>query len=235
MAEGEPGWFYPPFRAGWTYHGATYGGHSDFSVDWNRRTEEGGWVQDDGDPVLAAADGTVAEVDKRDGLVMVNHYGGLWRTEYRHMRDILVAEGDKVKRGDRLGSIGNIAGDGRSFGSHLHHVHWKRDKVGQPFRRVKQKMLGVPSMSSLRSDKRPDTWDAPGPHVVVGSPRPKPVIPLPERPNYRLGYNDALGAAKAAVAAVTVPPGPAGPAYPAGAAAALADVTSAIDALTMEA
>ena len=65
-----PGWFLPPFTEGWWYQGATYPGHSDFAVDFNRRTVSGGWLQDDGDPVLAAADGTVAEVNAARMLLM---------------------------------------------------------------------------------------------------------------------------------------------------------------------
>jgi hypothetical protein len=40
------GYLYAPFREGWTYQGATYAGHSDWSVDWNRRTPAGGWLED---------------------------------------------------------------------------------------------------------------------------------------------------------------------------------------------
>jgi hypothetical protein len=58
----KPGWFTLPFTEGWTYQGATYAGHSDFSVDWNRRTLSGAWLDDTGDPVLAIADGIFAEV-----------------------------------------------------------------------------------------------------------------------------------------------------------------------------
>lgn len=165
----KPGWFYPPFKDGWTYHGATYAGHSDFSVDWNRRTPGGAWMDDTGDPVLAVADGTVAEVDKADGLVMVNHAGG-YRTEYRHMTDIPVRVGQKVQRSDRLGSIGNVAGSGASFGSHLHHVHWKREP-GKPWRRIKMAFEGQPIRTSVGdSDTRPDGWTPPAPAVIVGPP-----------------------------------------------------------------
>ncbi len=169
----RPGWFYPPFREGWTYQGATYGGHSDFAVDWNRRTPGGGWLQDEGDPVLASADGTVAEVDTGDGLVMLNHHAGLWRTEHRHMKDILVKVGDKVERGQRIGSIGNVRGDGRSTGPHLHHVHWKRDTVRSAWRRTAMRFMGLavgPSVSD--SDSRPKTWKPPAAEMIVG-PLPK--------------------------------------------------------------
>ena len=119
--------------------------------------------------MLAAADGTVSEVDKGDGLVMVNHAGGLWRTEYRHMTDILVKVGQRVKRGERIGSIGNVAGDGRSFGSHLHHVHWRRGSTAMPWRRIQMRFLGqLLAVSVGDSDSRPSTWEPPEPQMVEG-------------------------------------------------------------------
>jgi hypothetical protein len=169
-----PGWFLPPFTAGWWYEGQTYGGHTDFSVDWNRRTQTGGWLQDLGDPVLAAADGTVVEVDKAEGLVMLNHPGafaGEYRTEYRHMGDVVVKEGDKVERGDRIGSIGDVAGDGRSTSPHLHHVHYRRASKSEPFQRIRMAFEGKPVATSVgNSDTRPPSWSPPTPVMVVGPP-----------------------------------------------------------------
>ena len=67
-----PGYFLPPFKAGLTYQGVTYAGHSDFAVDFNRRNVTPGgdveWVADAGDPVLAIAGGKVIEaVEARKG------------------------------------------------------------------------------------------------------------------------------------------------------------------------
>ncbi len=59
----RPDWLYLPVTPGWWYELATYPGHSDYSVDINRRTKAGAWVNDEGDPVLAAQDGTVAAVE----------------------------------------------------------------------------------------------------------------------------------------------------------------------------
>ena len=166
-----PGHYYPPFRENWWYQGQTYPGHSNFAIDWNRRTKTGGWLDDTGDPVLAAADGTVAEVDPREGLVMLTHWGGLYRTEYRHMTGPFPKVGDKVNRGDRIGSIGNVAGDGRSFGAHLHHVHYRRDDKTAPWRRVKQSFYGKPlEVSVSDSDTKPTSWNPPTPVMVQGPP-----------------------------------------------------------------
>lgn len=165
------GYYLPPFAEGRNYQGITYPGHSDHSVDFNRRTPSGGWLDDTGDPVYAAADGTVAEVDKANGLVMLNHWGGRYRTEYRHMTAIPVKVGDKVQRGDRVGSIGNVAGDGRSFGAHLHHVHWKRAKTSAPWERTRMTFEGKPIATSVgNSDTQPESWKPPSPVNVVGPP-----------------------------------------------------------------
>jgi hypothetical protein len=179
-----PGFFHPPFKAGWHYQGATYGqrvedgqvkpGHSDFSVDFNRRTPSGGWLQDLGDPVLAAAAGTVAQVVPSDGLVTLNHPGafaGEYRTEYRHMQDIVVKVGDKVQRGDRIGSIGDVAGSGRSTSPHLHHRHWRRPAAGKPFQPIRMAFLGIPlAVSVANSSTRPPSWTPPTPVMVQGQP-----------------------------------------------------------------
>lgn len=162
----RPGYFYPPFRESWWYQGATYPSHSSFSVDWNRRTKSGGWLDDTGDPVLAAADGKVTEVDPREGLVMLDHAGG-YRTEYRHMTGPFPKVGQKVQRGDRIGSIGNVAGDGRSFGAHLHHVHYRNGK------RIQQRFYGQPVEVSVGdSDTRPSAWKPPTPVMLQGPPPP---------------------------------------------------------------
>lgn len=181
-------WLYPPFREGWWYQGATYPGHSNYSVDWNRRTKTGGWLDDTGDPVLAMQDGTVALVDKGDGLVMLHHHGGLTQVELRHMQDIVVKPGQKVKRGDRIGSIGNVAGDGRSFGAHLHMVQYARKATNLPFRRVPLTIEGkrVP-VSVEDSDTRPASWDPPPPVMLQGP---------PPKATWESAYREALALAE---------------------------------------
>jgi hypothetical protein len=171
----RPGFFYPPFKEGWWYEGITYGGHTDYSVDWNRRERKGNswnWVQDEGDPVFAAADGMVAEIDKGNGVVMLNHYGGLWRTEYRHMTGIKVKVGDRVQRSDHIGDIGGVNDyAGKPFSPHLHHVHWKRSDTSKEFERVKQAFYGQPIRTSVHdSDSRPENWNAPEAVYMQGPP-----------------------------------------------------------------
>lgn len=72
-----------------------------------------------GDPVAAAADGTVVLV--RDAYmsgktVVLWHGAGLY-TLYFHLDRILVRDGQQVARGKRIGTVGST---GRSTGPHLH-------------------------------------------------------------------------------------------------------------------
>jgi hypothetical protein len=157
-------YFYPPFSAGLTYRSATYGGHSDYSVDFNR----GAPGVDEGDDVRAAQAGTVSGVTVGDGLVYVNHGSpALWRTEYRHMKNITVSVSDVVTRGQKLGEISSVAGTGSSFGSHLHHVHWHRATTGHAWVRIKMRILGEPMDASVGdSDGRPSSYSKDGQNVT---------------------------------------------------------------------
>jgi hypothetical protein len=169
----NPDWLYAPFTEGWYYVGATYAGHSPYASDWNRRTKNGGWLNDLGDPVLAPQDGTVAEVDKAEGLVMLHHHGGRTQVELRHMQNIRVKPGDKVARGDRIGSIGDVAGSGRSTAPHLHMVQYGRKTTAEPFRRVPLTIEGKRIATSVSdSDTRPAGWNPP-PAVMVQGPEPR--------------------------------------------------------------
>jgi murein DD-endopeptidase MepM/ murein hydrolase activator NlpD len=73
-----------------------------------------------GRPVLATADGVVAKVLQYGGLgraIYLSHGYGT-TTVYGHMSRILVRPGQKVKRGDTIGLVGNT---GRATGYHLHY------------------------------------------------------------------------------------------------------------------
>lgn len=63
-----------------------------------------------GSSVTAAGDGVVVysgnEISVFGGLVMVDHGGG-WITAYGHLGGLNVARGDRVKRGQLLGSVGD--------------------------------------------------------------------------------------------------------------------------------
>ncbi|MDX2002195.1 MAG: M23 family metallopeptidase [Chitinophagales bacterium] len=82
-----------------------------------------------GTPIFATGDGVVKEAnfDSRGfgNHVIVDHGFG-YETVYGHMSRITVRPGQKVKRGDQLGLVGNT---GTSTGP---HVHYEVHKGGQP-------------------------------------------------------------------------------------------------------
>ncbi len=73
-----------------------------------------------GTPVIAPADGIVVFAGIEGGygkLLAIDHGYGI-TTRYGHLDSILVKEGDKVKRGKKIGSIGHT---GLTTGPHLHY------------------------------------------------------------------------------------------------------------------
>ncbi|MFC4778767.1 M23 family metallopeptidase [Paenibacillus sp. GCM10023252] len=73
-----------------------------------------------GEPVYATADGVVSLSDEDDthgNYIMINHGRGV-RTRYLHLHTRAVEDGDKVKKGQPIGELGNT---GRSTGPHLHY------------------------------------------------------------------------------------------------------------------
>jgi murein DD-endopeptidase MepM/ murein hydrolase activator NlpD len=77
-----------------------------------------------GTPVTAAADGVVAMADDlyfTGGTVILNHGYGL-TTTYSHMQDVWVVEGQALRQGEPLGTVGAT---GRATGAHLDwRVNW---------------------------------------------------------------------------------------------------------------
>ncbi len=125
LRTGRRYWSYPfdlplPFKVGVSagfgdrrsYGGMVDGYHS--GVDYRAWT---------GVPVLAPAAGVVVMTDKlevRGNALLVDHGWGVV-TGYWHLSRINVREGQRVKRGDVLGLVGNT---GLSTGSHLHWEMW---------------------------------------------------------------------------------------------------------------
>jgi murein DD-endopeptidase MepM/ murein hydrolase activator NlpD len=76
---------------------------------------------DIGLPIYAAGDGVVIRATFNGGgygnLVEIDHGFG-YTTRYAHLSVIGVVEGQKVKRGDNVGKLGN---SGKSVGPHLHY------------------------------------------------------------------------------------------------------------------
>lgn len=85
-----------------------------------------------GYPIYATGEGTVelSEFKFRGyGNEVVIDHGYGYKTRYAHMNTIEVTEGMKVKRGERIGSVGN---SGKSTGPHLHYEVIYRDKRVNP-------------------------------------------------------------------------------------------------------
>jgi len=73
-----------------------------------------------GSPVVSTAEGVVSFARRNGGfglMIEVTHENG-FATRYAHLSKILVTRGQKVKRGEIIGLVGNT---GHSTGSHLHY------------------------------------------------------------------------------------------------------------------
>lgn len=108
--------FQLPFPCGQVWAGQTRTNHSPVnSIDFNR-------ANDIGDVVVAAAAGTVSRVgnegDRSYGRWIEIDHGSGYRTRYAHLASQSVSFGQRVSRGQRIGTVGNTGG---SSGPHLHY------------------------------------------------------------------------------------------------------------------
>ncbi|MEX2568070.1 MAG: M23 family metallopeptidase [Cyclobacteriaceae bacterium] len=85
-----------------------------------------------GTPVYATGDGVVKLVRTEFGgygkYIMIDHGFG-FVSRYAHMNDFNVRVGDKIKRGDQIGTVGNT---GSSTAPHVHYEVIKDDKYVNP-------------------------------------------------------------------------------------------------------
>ncbi|WP_275262019.1 peptidoglycan DD-metalloendopeptidase family protein [Paenibacillus tepidiphilus] len=89
-----------------------------------------------GDPIYAAMDGTVTaseQMGARGKYIILKHSNGL-ETWYMHLNGMTVSAGDKVIKGQKIGTLGNT---GRSTGPHLHFQVVKQNKPVNPLNYVK--------------------------------------------------------------------------------------------------
>jgi len=85
----------------------------------------------DGTPIYAPARGRVTFAGRKGplGNALVLDHGFGVKTVYGHTKEILVATGETVERGDKIASIGS---SGRSTGPHLHYVVEVKGKARNP-------------------------------------------------------------------------------------------------------
>lgn len=84
-----------------------------------------------GTPIYATGDGIVESntFDKGYGRHVVIDHGFNYKTLYAHMKESYVKKGQKIKRGDVIGYLGNT---GLSTGPHLHYEVRKNGKPVDP-------------------------------------------------------------------------------------------------------
>jgi len=86
-----------------------------------------------GTPLRATADGVVVFAGNNGGFgktIKIDH-GNDYRTVYAHCNTLQVKKGQKVRRGDIVGEVGD---SGRSTGSHLHYEVHKDGRAVNPRR-----------------------------------------------------------------------------------------------------
>ncbi len=106
-----------------------------------------------GDPIYVTADGTVqyAGRDSAHGNnIIVKHANGI-RTRYMHLKKILVKEGDKVLRGEKIGLLGST---GRSTGPHLHYEVSKNGETVDP--RPYMQLTGKDDIQHVQEEESQD-------------------------------------------------------------------------------
>lgn len=117
--------FQLPFPCGqsWTGNSSGSSAHQSWEIDFNR----GGSPDADlGDPVVAAASGTVvtsAHQGSANGygnLVKIDHGGG-WFTYYAHLNVRSVSAGQSVSQGQQIGTVGKTSKPGNNISAHLHY------------------------------------------------------------------------------------------------------------------
>jgi len=84
-----------------------------------------------GTPIYASGNGTVIRAQRSPtfGKVVYIDHGYGYKTIYAHMSKMKARRGQKVKRGDLIGYVGNT---GRSVSSHLHYEVHKNDRALNP-------------------------------------------------------------------------------------------------------
>lgn len=104
-----------------------------------------------GTPVLACAGGRVIFTGKRKKfekygkIVLLDHGRGVY-TQYAHLNRLFVRKGQRIRRGQKIASVGNT---GRSTGPHLHLEVRVRNKMYNPLA-----YFSGPELRGMRVAKR---------------------------------------------------------------------------------
>lgn len=120
----------PQYRTKLTSH---YGRRSKHPVNGKKAFHCGSdFLGPKGTPIYSSADGVISMVGRIKGygnIIEIKH-GGKFKTRYAHLRIIHVKEGEKVIRGQKIGTQGNT---GNSTAEHLHFEIWLNEKHVDPF------------------------------------------------------------------------------------------------------
>lgn len=85
-----------------------------------------------GTPVYSTGDGVVTKISKSirgyGNLIVIDHGFG-YTTRYAHLSSFLIKKGQKIKRGQAIGLVGNT---GTSTGPHLHYEVRKKKRAIDP-------------------------------------------------------------------------------------------------------
>ena len=105
------------------YNAQGFAENNHLGDDWNGT---GGGNTDFGDPIYAIADGRVKAAEDHGGgwgnIVRILHQlpnGEVIESFYAHCETMMVKEGDWIKRGDQIATIGN------ADGAYLAHLHFE--------------------------------------------------------------------------------------------------------------
>ncbi len=87
--------------------------------------------------MIAPAAGTILEAKFFNyyGKTIIIDHGNGYTSKYAHLDELIARKGDKVKKGDLIGLVGNT---GQSTAPHLHwEVHFKEKPV-DPIKLIKE-------------------------------------------------------------------------------------------------
>ncbi|MFI6298461.1 M23 family metallopeptidase [Nonomuraea sp. NPDC050790] len=117
--------FQLPFPCGqsWNGNSSASSAHQSWEIDFNRGSTADA---DLGDPVVAAASGTVVisshqgSTNRYGNLVKIDHGSG-WATYYAHLNVRSVSVGQAVSQGQQIGTVGRTSAPGNNISPHLHY------------------------------------------------------------------------------------------------------------------